>query len=405
MISKIAHFVKNTLLIIGIFCIVIFSINYFQSIQKSKARLAEADLILPESWDEPYKSQKIKDKYKIIILTTWGGEWTHATHLKASAERMGWEVKIYHQSLSSYEDEILKFNPDFIIYASDIDHRIHPEVKNLKTKFYGIYYYPIDYNITRSFNDEILLDKDLKPENGLLEMFNLADGMLINNKRIKIFETIFNDRHRKFYGINIIPTVSKADYKPLNFNYVTEYGHHTADLKTKKSLQYVLKKLDKDKILKTYGKFKDYSYIPHSYKGYVPDTFQMIDLLNKNGVALVFHSKFNYDGGTPTTRLLEAFAASALVITDRNPFTVRNFGDNVLYFDTYAESEILYRQIKDHYDWAQNHPEEARAKASRAHDIFIEKFTTEIQLIRIAKLHEKILDDEKAMNLEFPFKP
>ena len=46
--------------------------------------------------------------------------------------------------------------------------------------------------------------------------------------------------------------------------------------------------------------------------------------------------------------------------------------------------------------------EKAKAMAARAHQIFLEKFTVERDLVRIAKMHEYILNQEKEMGLRYP---
>ena len=44
--------------------------------------------------------------------------------------------------------------------------------------------------------------------------------------------------------------------------------------------------------------------------------------------------------------------------------------------------------------WIKNNPEKAKAKAKKAHQIFIDKFTMESQLINLAKMHEKIKKED-----------
>ena len=61
----------------------------------------------------------------------------------------------------------------------------------------------------------------------------------------------------------------------------------------------------------------------------------------------------------------------------------------------------MYKQVKNHVDWILENPEKAKAMANKAHQIFLEKFTLEKDLIRIAKMHESILMQEKQMNLKY----
>jgi len=62
----------------------------------------------------------------------------------------------------------------------------------------------------------------------------------------------------------------------------------------------------------------------------------------------------------------------------------------------------MYKQVKAHYDWIKANPEKAKAMAARAHQIFLEKFTLEKDLVRIAKMHEYVVKQEKEMGLSYP---
>jgi hypothetical protein len=53
-------------------------------------------------------------------------------------------------------------------------------------------------------------------------------------------------------------------------------------------------------------------------------------------------------------------------------------------------------------DWIKANPEEAKAMAARAHQIFLDKFTLERDLVRIAKMHESVITQEKEMKLKYP---
>lgn len=80
---------------------------------------------------------------------------------------------------------------------------------------------------------------------------------------------------------------------------------------------------------------------------------------------------------------------------------IKNFGDNFLYFDQNANSKTMYKQVQDHMEWIKNNPEEAKQKAAKAHQIFLDKFTLDKDLIRIAKMHEYVLMQEREMNLKY----
>jgi len=101
-------------------------------------------------------------------------------------------------------------------------------------------------------------------------------------------------------------------------------------------------------------------------------------------------------------RGFEASSAGAIVISDRHPFIVEHFGDSFLYFDHDADAQTMYEQVKKHMDWIKDNPEKAKAMAEKANKIYREKFILKKDLIRIAKMHESILAQEKAMGLSSP---
>lgn len=142
-----------------------------------------------------------------------------------------------------------------------------------------------------------------------------------------------------------------------------------------------LKKLSEDHLLigvgtKVYLGFLDDAYLGRMEDfGHAPDA---IDTLQKKyGIALVVHSQEHMLDGVPTSRILEAVANGALVISDKNKFLLKFFGDSLLYFDIYGDSEEIYSQIKKHILWAKNNPAEAHAKTKKAYQIFIDNFTME----------------------------
>ncbi len=104
------------------------------------------------------------------------------------------------------------------------------------------------------------------------------------------------------------------------------------------------------------------------------------------------------EAGMPSLRLFEALAANVVIISDMHPFVIENFGDNILYYDQYADSETMFKQVKSHYDWIKANSEEAKAMAGRAHKIFLDKFTIEKDLPRLARMHEYVVKHASKRN-------
>jgi hypothetical protein len=128
-----------------------------------------------------------------------------------------------------------------------------------------------------------------------------------------------------------------------------------------------------------------------SYRGLLPaDDHSVVDAISNCGIALVLHSNYHLKGGVPTSRIFEAAAASAVIICDHNSFVEKEFGDAVLYIDPNQNPEAVFKQIDDHVKWVHANPDKAMALARRSHAIFMERFTLENELKKIAKMYESM---------------
>ncbi len=126
-----------------------------------------------------------------------------------------------------------------------------------------------------------------------------------------------------------------------------------------------------------------------AYKGYVPmDGHSLQDILTKEGVVLILHSRGHFEQGIPTARIFEAAACSCVIISDRHPFIVKHFGDNVLYIDR-DDPQKMFEQINAHMQWILSHPKEAIELARKAHAIFKNNFTLESELRKIGRFYEE----------------
>jgi hypothetical protein len=144
--------------------------------------------------------------------------------------------------------------------------------------------------------------------------------------------------------------------------------------------------------MKVYGPESYLNFLASGvYDGYTPAGMPHIEAIRKNGIYLLTHADIYIEAGTPTSRLFEALTANVIIISDKHPFVIENFGNNILYYDQYADSDAMYKQVKSHYDWIKANPEEAKLMAGRAHKIFLDNFTIERDLPRIARMHEYVL--------------
>jgi hypothetical protein len=175
------------------------------------------------------------------------------------------------------------------------------------------------------------------------------------------------------------------------------------DNKRNSDMNKSLIKLLADNIpIKVYGKHPQYSLANQVYDGMISPGLDNINTIRQNGIYLLTHSDRHFASETTCMNGFEATSAGAIVISDKNSFIMKHFGDSFLYFDQEASPQEIYSQIASHIDWIRQNPEKARAKVKQAMKIAREKFNLKNDLIRIAKVHEGVLSQEQAMNLSHP---
>ncbi len=129
----------------------------------------------------------------------------------------------------------------------------------------------------------------------------------------------------------------------------------------------------------------------NSYRGLIPfgeDT--VLKIMEKCGVTLVIHSDNHFKNNIPTARIFEAAAASTVIISDRLPFIVENFGDSVLYIDRNKSPEEMFKQIDSHMQWILSHPREAVELARRSHETFIKKFSLDEIMKKVMESYKNL---------------
>lgn len=151
------------------------------------------------------------------------------------------------------------------------------------------------------------------------------------------------------------------------------------------------KLLDKTGYFEVYGKPKFWKKLRlKSYYGVISTKKDaVLHVMQKAGVSLILHSDEHFKNNITTARIFESLAASNVLICDRLPFVVENFGDTVLYIDRNSSPEEIFRQIDNHMQWILSHPKEATEIARKAHKIFLEKFTLEKQLQKIIDFYKE----------------
>jgi hypothetical protein len=228
---------------------------------------------------------------------------------------------------------------------------------------------------------------------------------------IPVFRIEFNTRNRKQPLISLIkgqnnidyimdwyPTVQLTYYNPVSNPTVFYSGGKYFGNPRSEDSKYIdlWNKLDKTDYFNVFGQSKAWRNY-NSYKGYIPaDGESYVKEINKHGICLILHSGLHLKEGTPSGRIFEAAAAAAVIISDRNSFVVKEFGNSVLYVD--LEGKDLFEQIDNHVTWIKEHPLEAQNMARLAHAIFVEKFTMEQQL---SALYQKFYKIKKEHNPQY----
>lgn len=152
--------------------------------------------------------------------------------------------------------------------------------------------------------------------------------------------------------------------------------------------------LDASNLVDFYGVSKQYDISlwkgVKNYKGELPfDGGQsIIGKSNKCGVSLVLHSQPHRKSGLASTRIFQACAAKTLTICDDNSFILKHFGDSVLSFEYSSDPTANFSRIMEKVEWIQRHPTEALEMASKAHRIFVEKFSLQKELVNLFNNHE-----------------
>ena len=396
---------KTTLILISLLFLTIsfsFGIEYYRD-YKFEQSLKEAAKIPASHWDEQYKNMPIKDKYKVVIITNKGGEYSYAEFFKFAAEKRGWEVLIYEENIFGYEKEILEFDPDFILQTLHTTHKntcLGTKITNHRSKKYLMILLSLQ---SLRYHTDMLKSKTAYELNYALTDHIISNhAVLTSAKEVSFFKTIFEKENKIFNGIRILPLAPSIKNTPNEPKSLFWGGAGWDKFRSSENYKNFIKLLGENLPMKIYGSYRDFSYLPKVYDGNIPPGMDNIEAIRKNGIYLLTHTDVHIESGTPSLRIFEALAANAVVISDMHPFAIEHFGDNFLYFDQTADAETMYKQVKTHYDWIKTNPEKAKAMAARAHQIFLEKFSLDKDLDRIAKMHEFIEKQEKDMGLSYP---
>lgn len=396
-------FNKYKIILVVIFISIIASISpYFYKKYidfKFTLELKEFAKVDPDLWDQKYQNMPIKEQYKVVIITNNGGERSYADYFKFAAERMGWQVKIFFNQTMGHEEDILSFDPDFIIFSPYADNsEMSMEIYAHRSKKYILALSPIQFLI----GDKFKRKPPYPPMGSFEKLAQFAHGVLTSAKEIDFYRQMFDNMKKPFNGLYVLPVAPEFNYEPAEPKTLMWMSGGWDKFRSSENYKKFINMLSEKVPVKVYGHYYAASFLnPGVYDGYIPSSLEIINALRDNGIYLLSHSDKHLNAATPTLRIFEAVSANVVVISDKHPFAIEHFGDNFLYFDQNADAQTMYNQVKEHVDWILANPEKAKAMANKAHQIFSEKFTLEKDLIRIAKMHEYVLMQEKQLDLKY----
>ena len=140
-------------------------------------------------------------------------------------------------------------------------------------------------------------------------------------------------------------------------------------------------------VLALYGQAERWQHLKDAFVASLPfDGRSVIEQANRCGMGLCLHLPMHFNAGLPNMRIFELCAAGALIVADRHPFILENFGDCVLYVDMSQGEEAAAAQILEHGAWARANVTTGRAMARASQEIFLNKFSLERLLAPVPDL-------------------
>ncbi len=320
-----------------------------------------------------------KIKIGIVSDAKYCGEREVAWRIKIAAEHLGWEV-----FLDEKEGHKLKKKKklNWIICLLPNNRRIYKYCPTYLTIFH-----PFNY-----LNSE----RKLKP------FYEKYDGYLLTIDQTDELENDFQLKNRQFFSSAFYPTLQHVDYKELVLDSLMTMIPVWSNRLTDEKFKTIYKTLSRSGFTKFYGIHENKDIIEDGYMGKIPfDGTSVIQVLQKHGIVLIFHSEIHNKEKIPSSRIFEAAAASTVIISDENEFVKKHFKDTIFYVDTSLSAEEICAQIRQHMDTIRQNPKDALDKAKRAHQIFTEKFSMDTQLINLQAMHNRIKKSKSPCFISF----
>lgn len=337
-------------------------------------------------WDfaqnHPHPNKSTKSTHRILVTHKNGlGEKEMAKRIKIAAENLN--ISCHELSISStfflkrvvtsFRYLLIKhYNPTIIIALQG-----------------GLVHYPkaLEFAALTHGSDFYFSHQSTFPIEDLLNY----DGLLIAFPDTEKLINYYSFRQKKCPSMKWFTTCNATLFSPPSHFSLFYCGSNMAATSLGAKYKSLFSMLNRTKYFRVFGNKDEWNHMPSSYRGFIKnDGKELLHIMNKKGVTLILHGPDHLYGKTPTARIFEAAAASTVIICDKNPFIIQEFGDSVLYIDQNGSSDEIFQEIDAHMKWIETHKKEALLKAKKAHEIFITKFTLEAQLQNLIRLTEEM---------------
>jgi hypothetical protein len=165
--------------------------------------------------------------------------------------------------------------------------------------------------------------------------------------------------------------------------------------------------LDPHGLLAIHGpedRWRDRNY--RSYQGPVPfDGLGPQRIYAERGIGLAIMDEAWWRGDVTSNRIFEIASVGAVAICQDMAWTRKWFGDSVLYFNPDLPVADMVAEIRGHYAFCLQNPEQARAMGQQARAIFEAHFTAEQMLRNAVAYHQRQQTEQAARIAAMPPAP